>query len=119
LLRNRKSLLAAVLSAAWATANLQIPSLAYSDSQSEFDAQKQELAEQVLDLRLSDLAPTQEDIYSEDGGELLVRKGTSPAEFLTPFDMGWETLTIDDIERITGEDIGSLPVSSFPGLYEY
>jgi murein DD-endopeptidase MepM/ murein hydrolase activator NlpD len=118
-LKKHRRALAILLSGLWMTSTFPFPASAQSDDQTEFDAEKQSLAEQVLDLRLSDLPPTQEDIYSEDGSELLVRAGTPPEDFLTPFDMGWEGMTIDDIEQITGEDIGSLPVSSFPGLYEY
>jgi hypothetical protein len=92
--------------------------LAVSDDQFELDAEKQAMAEQMLQLTLSDLPGIQQDIRSEDG-ELLVRAGTPPEDFLSVYDMGWQNLTINEIEELSGEPVTNLPVSAFPGLYKY
>jgi murein DD-endopeptidase MepM/ murein hydrolase activator NlpD len=74
------------------------------------------MADGLSRMSFADLAPLQQDVVTD---EFVVPAGTRMETILTPYDMGWENLTLDQIQQYSGVDIGSLPISSFPGLPEY
>jgi murein DD-endopeptidase MepM/ murein hydrolase activator NlpD len=90
-------------------------------SQSEvFAASKEAEADAMADgfsrMSLADLPPLSKDVATKGG---VVPAGTRISSLLTPKSMGWHKLTLNQIQQYSGVDIGSLPVSKFPGLRQY